>query len=158
MMNVQPVNVVLGILAHLCNLDPVICRDGTNGGDEADKVDRRETIAKDESGSDKSDNLLADASNREGNDRGALQQGELADGHQKGNAAWKEENERSLEVAAVGDEAGKAMEQADGALDWDGDAEKGDEHDRREEEDGRERVRCGRVAQEEDLGQAPAEA
>lgn len=104
------------------------------------------------------DDFLEDAADRQGDDGGALEQGEFCGDHAEGECAWDEEQEEGFGHALFGDEDVEARDYGGGLLGEEGDGEERDEHDGGEEEEGCEGVGgCG-MAEKEDLCECPAEA
>ena len=113
---------------------------------------------KDDASGGNSNDFLEDAANTKRNDGSALQKCEFGGGHEESEEAWEEEDADSQKSALTFCEGGEAGEKRAGPFDGEGDEKEGDEHDRGKVKDAAERVGGGWVAEEEDLGQAPAEA
>ena len=151
-------DVRFGVEAHLRDLDVIIGGDTGNRNEEAGHIDGSEGIVKDEGSGRNGDNFLEDAADAEGDDGGALQEGEFGGGHEEGEQAGEEEDGGGGEGALCLGEGGEACCERAEPFDGDGDEQEGEEHDRGEVEDAAEGVRGRRVAEQEDLRQAPAEA
>ncbi|KAI6759047.1 hypothetical protein HG531_014043 [Fusarium graminearum] len=80
-------DIFLRVLTHLADLDVVISGNGGHGCEKTNEVNRRQAVTKDKGSRTDSDNFLENTGNREGDDRSALQQGELGGRHAKGNAS-----------------------------------------------------------------------
>ena len=102
--------------------------------------------------------FLEDAADGQRDDVGALQERELGRCHAEGeNAGEEQEEDRGRRAFGLCEHV-QAGDHARGAFGEESDDGEGDEHDGGEEEERRERIARGRVSEEEDLRQGPAEA
>ncbi len=150
-------DVRFGVEAHLRDLDVIVGGDTGDSDEKAGDVNRGEGIVKDEGGDRNGDDFLEDAADAEGDDGGALQEGELGGGHEEGEEAGEEEDGDAGDGALGLGQCGEAGGEGSGPFDGEGDEEEGEKHQRGEVEDAAEGVRGRRVAEQEDLRQAPAE-
>ena len=156
-MEVSCVDLQQGLLSHLPDLDVVIRGNGADGDEQARDVDDSEVIVEDETRGGDSDDFFEDAGNGQRDDGCALQEGEFGGRHAEGDNAWDEDDGGAEENAFIVDEGGKAFPEGGEAFDGDSEQEEGDEHNWGQIEDAGEGVGGCRVAEQEDLGQAPPE-
>lgn len=69
------------VVAHLGDFDIVVCRDTGDGDEQAADVDGGEWIVEDDACCGDGDDFFEDAADAEGDDGGALQEGEFGRGH-----------------------------------------------------------------------------
>lgn len=151
------VNILLCLLSHLSDLYVIIGDNGSHGGEQTDKVDESEAVVEDDSSRTDGDDLLEDAGNGECDDRCTLQQSELGCRHTKGDASREEEEQGSHDSAPFVGKDLEAFNEISNTLYGNSQGNEHEEHDGSEEEDARKGIRGRRVAEEEDLGQTPAE-
>ncbi len=146
------------ILPHLRDFQIVITRYTCDCDQQTAHVDGREFVVEHDSCRTDGDHLLEDAANAQRNDRSALEERKLCCDHAKCQRSRDEQQEQSFRSTFFGNEEVDARDDGIGLLSEHGDDEEREKHDRRQEEECRERVRRRGMAEQQDLSEGPSEA
>ncbi len=147
----------LRLVTHLGDFDVIVRGDTANGNEQTADVDGCQRVVEDDAGGGNGDDFFEDTADAERDDGGALQKGEFRRRHEESEKAWEEQYGDGHDGPFGLRETDETSCESAGTLDWQGDEEQGDEHDGGEVEDAAEGVGGGRVAEEEDLSEGPAE-
>lgn len=149
---------LLGIGAHLGDFHIIVAADAADRHEQARQIDQRQLVVEDDTGRTDGDHLFEYAADTQGDHGGPFQKGKLGRDHAEGEHAREDEEERREGTPVLVGEGHHAGEDLGRALNRGGNHDEGQEHHGSEEEEGGEGIAGGRMAEKEDLCQAPPEA